>query len=59
MSEHRVGQLWQRRIGGAFVIEALERDRAQVRNIRGNRRHWIRRSRLKPKAYRLLRDVNE
>lgn len=61
MSEHRVGQLWQSGDSQwnlrTFTIVALEEERVQVRNIRGKRTHWIRRSRLKPKAYRLLRDV--
>ena len=62
MTEHRVGQLWQSgdpRGVGAFAIVALEEDRVQVQNVRGKRKHWIRRNRLKPKAYRLLREVVE
>lgn len=58
--EHKVDQLWQssdKRHGPVFVIVAVEPTRVQAVNVNGKRHWWIKRSRLKPQTYALLRDA--
>lgn len=57
---HEVGQLWQsmdKRNGSVFVIIEVDATRVEVQGVGGKRKRWIKRSRLKPPAYRFLRDA--